>query len=82
MTYFYVPKYSGHKWNTYMPCASYRSLWNLQLIHQSWRFTKRVTMKGKYDKIRRRKRRYQRANPLCHFYLSPNEKRIWGKFDR
>ena len=83
MTYFYVPKYSRHKWNTYSPCASYRSLWKLQLIHQSWKFTKRVTSKGKYNNMWMfRSRRHKWANPLCHFLRSPNEKRMWGKFDR
>ena len=84
MTYFYAPKYSRHKWNTYSPCASYRSLWKLQLISQSWSFTKRVTMKGKYNRVRRyiRRKKHKWVNPLCHFYFSPAEKRIWGKFNR
>ena len=84
MTYFYAPKYSRHKWNSYMPCATYRSLWKMWLMHWSWKFTRRVSSRGKYNRIKWRKhsKRYRRCNPLCHYYLSPNELRVWGRFDR
>ena len=83
MVYRYASKYSPHKNNYNNPLMLKSSLWRLKLIQYSWKFTKRVTCCGKYNRMRRyMRKRYQRANPLTQRFMSKDEERIWGKFNR
>ena len=83
MTYWYASKYSKHKDNYNNPLMFRRKLWELKLVHYSYKSTRRVSSCGKYNIIRKyRKNRNKWRNPLLQTMWSREQEKIWGRFDR
>ena len=65
------------------PLSPKRTLWELQLIHKSWRKEKHLTSRGNYFRIIfLPKKRYWKINPISNYYRTKAELKVWGKFHR
>lgn len=64
------------------PLCKRRKIWELLLVHYSFTFTKRISTRASYDKLKWRRRKSVRAkkNPVSYCYESNEERAVWGRF--
>ena len=84
MTKYINPKISSHMRYYSNPLNPITPIWKIQLMLYSFKDTKRVSQRGKYQKMRLRNFgsvRYKK-NPVVWILESKNSVKAWGKFHR
>ena len=85
MTYTHKANFSKHQRYYNNPLNPTHPIWELLLLHYSYKNTKRVSTKGKYKPYQMKLKnlgsiRYKN-NPITWILESKNERRVWGKFN-
>ena len=86
MTYIHKSNFSKHQRYYSNPLNPILPIWELWLLHYSFRFTKRISTRGRYRpyqmKIKNLRSCRYKKNPVVWIMESKNERKVWGKFNR
>ena len=86
MVYWFKANISTHQRYYSNPLNTTHPIWELKLVEWSYKNSKRVSMRGKYQPIRMKFHNIgssrDKRNPVTWILESKEERKVFGKFNR